>query len=104
MAALALAVVAADAIRQRPTPADPPPAIAQTVRPPDAVPVGVTIDAIGAPAEVWRGGVRLGLTPLVLGSYVGEPVEVELRRDSAHEPVRFQTTAGKRAYTFTLSP
>lgn len=103
-AALALAVLAADTIRQRPVSIDPPPAVAQAARPPGAVPVGVTIDAIGAPAEVWRGGVRLGTTPLVLDSYVGEPVEVELRRGVAREPVRFQTTPGKRAYTFTLSP
>ena len=84
-------------------PEAPPPDV-EVVRPDGAVAVGVTIDALGPPAEVWRGGVRLGTTPLVLDSYVGEPVAVELRRGPAVAPVRFQTTAGKRAYTFTLAP
>ncbi|PAP76527.1 serine/threonine-protein kinase [Rubrivirga marina] len=102
VAALALVALVGRTLSDGPVAIDPPPAVAEAARPADAVPVGVTIDAVGPPAEVWRGGVRLGQTPLVIDSYVGEPVEVELRRDSAREPVRFETTAGKRAYTVTL--
>lgn len=103
VAVVALAVVAGPSLR--PAASAGPPAEPDPVEVPlGAVAVGVTIDALGPPAEVWRGDRRLGLTPLVLDSWAGEPVEVELRRGGARAPVRFQTSPGKRAYTFTLAP
>jgi hypothetical protein len=80
----------------------PVPEAADAVIPVDAVPVGVRIDAIGEPAEVFRDGLRLGTTPLTLESYVGEDVAIELRRGDTSAPIRFQTTPGKRAYTVSI--
>ncbi|MEM0963432.1 MAG: serine/threonine-protein kinase [Bacteroidota bacterium] len=62
----------------------------------------VVIDAVGDPADVYLGGERVGQTPFALDSYVGEDVEIELRRGDLRETVRFQTTPGKRAYTVSL--
>ena len=103
IAILALAIAAAMEFRQ---PAAPPPdepeVVQETVFPPGVTPKEIVIDAIGPPAEVYRNGQLLGTTPLTLTTYIGEPVDVELRRGTAIEPLQFQTTPGKRAYTVTL--
>ncbi|MGB3541451.1 serine/threonine-protein kinase [Rubrivirga sp.] len=75
---------------------------AERVAPPGSVASDVTIDALGESAEVWIDGRLVGETPYALASWIGESVEVELRRGGARVPVVFQTTAGKRAYTITL--
>ncbi|MEM1118522.1 MAG: serine/threonine-protein kinase [Bacteroidota bacterium] len=102
-AAVALVVLAAVALWPGPPSEAPPePPRTEAVVPTGATPADVVIDALGPPAEVYRNGRRLGTTPLTLATYVGEAVEVELRRGDAREPLRFQTTSGKRAYTVTL--
>ncbi len=95
---LASGSLAVESLRRPP----PDPEAADAVIPVDAVPVGVRIDAIGEPAEVFRDGLRLGTTPLTLESYVGEDVAIELRRGDASAPIRFQTMPGKRAYTVSI--
>lgn len=85
-------------LHDRAAPAEPP----AVVRPADAVPAQVTIDTFGPPAEVYRHGVRLGQTPLALDTYVGETVELTLRRGTVAETVRFETGTGRRAYSFDL--
>ena len=57
---------------------------------------------VGPPAEVHRDGVRLGQTPYVLHSYVGEPVRLVLRRDGAERPVAFVTPISDPGYLFDL--
>lgn len=102
----ALAVVAlAVAVWPRPSTPEPPPTPPPQVTramPTGATATQVTIDALGSPAEVWVDGRLVGQTPYALDSWVGEDVSLELRRGSAREPVRFRTTAGKRAYTVSL--
>jgi serine/threonine protein kinase len=79
-----------------------PGATVQRAVPEGAVPTQVIINTIGAPAEVYRNGERLGATPLTLDSYVGEPVELVLRRSDAEAAVAFETSIGKRSYSFPI--
>jgi len=102
LAILALVAVAAKEFRQPEVVLPEQPEHTQAVLPPGATPSQILIDAIGPPAEVYRNGQLLGTTPLTLSTYIGEPVDVELRRGDAIEPLQFQTTPGKRAYTVTL--
>ena len=103
VAVTAFGVALGSATREPPPPPVAPPQVA-TPPPAGAVASEVTIDALGGAAEVYRDGERLGETPFQLATWVGEPVELELRRGDAREPVRFQTTAGKRAYTVLFAP
>ncbi|MEO0559560.1 MAG: protein kinase [Bacteroidota bacterium] len=102
LAILALAIVAVQERQPAAPPVEPQEVIQRPAVPPGATPTEIVIDAIGPPAEVYRNGQLLGTTPLTLATYVGEPVDVELRRGTAVEPLQFQTTPGKRAYTVTL--
>jgi hypothetical protein len=103
LAILALVAVASMEFRQPEVLPPEPPRQTETALPPGATPSQIVIDAIGPPAQVYRNGQLLGTTPLTLSTYIGEPVDVELRRGAAIEPLHFQTTPGKRAYTVTLS-
>ncbi|WP_412070368.1 serine/threonine-protein kinase [Rubrivirga sp. IMCC43871] len=102
----ALAVVALAVAIGLPTLPSPPAEVAPPpparIVPLGATPADVVIDAIGASAEVWIGGRLVGQTPYTLSSYVGESVDIELRRGDALETVQFLTSPGKRAYTVTL--
>ena len=97
--AVGAVVLVADGALRQPEAAPTPP---EAVVPTGAMALDVRIDAVGAPAEVFRGGVRLGTTPLTLQTWAGEDVALELRRGDATAPVRFETTPGKRAYTIDL--
>ena len=102
LAVLALVAVAANELRQPELPPDEPEVRTEAVIPEGAIPSQILIDAIGPPAQVYRDGQLLGTTPLSLSTYIGESVTVELHRDGATEPLHFQTTPGKRAYTVNL--
>jgi eukaryotic-like serine/threonine-protein kinase len=99
---LAVALLMAAGVAVWPdSPPEAPPALAHPL-PPGAIPAQVTIGTFGPPAEVLRDGVRLGETPYPLETYIGEPVELTLRRGAVQQTVRFQTGTGSRAYSFEL--
>lgn len=104
LVALAVTLVVALAVRPAETPAERVPVVSTRIVPAGAVPTQVILTTVGAPAEVYRGGQRLGRTPLALDTWVGEAVDVELRRGAVRQPVQFVTSAGKKAYSFSLSP
>jgi serine/threonine protein kinase len=65
----------------------------------------VRIDAIGGSAEVWRKGQKIGNTPLDLEVAEKESVSLILKRQGfVDSEVEFEASAGKKVYTFSLSP
>ena len=63
----------------------------------------VMIDITGAPADVYRNGQRLGLTPHSLKTPIGEHVELTLRRDGYYdETLVFDVTASMTGFTQSL--
>jgi len=63
----------------------------------------VTIEVNGRPAYVYRDGVRLGVTPYSLQTWIGEHVELTLRRDGYHDyTLDFDVMASTKSFTETL--
>ena len=63
----------------------------------------VMIDVNGPPASVYRDGKQLGLTPYSLQTWIGEHVELTLRRDGYKDyPLNFDVMANTKSFTETL--
>jgi eukaryotic-like serine/threonine-protein kinase len=64
----------------------------------------IRIDTVGGSAEVWRGGQKIGATPLDLEVAEKEIVNLKLRRAGFEDnDVQIEASAGKKVYTFALT-
>jgi serine/threonine-protein kinase len=64
----------------------------------------IVVDTLGGPADVYKEGRQVGLTPYRIQAAMGDKIELELRRAGCrHQAVRFDVTE-RSTYSYTLEP
>lgn len=64
----------------------------------------ITVNTFGGPAEVYKDGQRLGVTPYQIQAATGDKIELELRRNGYRDqPVSFDVTE-RAEYSYTMEP
>ncbi|MBX7169595.1 MAG: protein kinase [Pyrinomonadaceae bacterium] len=64
----------------------------------------IRIETINGSAEVWRGGQRIGSTPLDVEVMDGESLNLTLKKPGfADQDIKPELTAGKKVYSYTLA-